>query len=251
MNAHAQHNGSAPPCCEGCNKCAMLLAELSNGDLGLLHQWLQNCNTIGYEKGDKIVQMNLPAFGVYLICKGRVKVVQTHDTHKEHIIKIVGPGEMFGEECVLGDKVYTYYAEALDQVKGKFIKQEELAELFERFPALTRRITQKLAMEVKALQQKLLELSFNSCKDKVARLMLAMGQAYGTRNGESRLQLDLPRADLAKMAGVSVETLIRTLAHFERRGWIEVRYHTITFLDEAALGAFAPPLAVQPLENIM
>lgn len=112
-----------------------------------------------------------------------------------------------------------------------------------RYPNFREQFTHNLALEIKSLHSRLLEASFYSCKDKVARLLLTMAHAYGQNNNKGQLQLDLRRKDLAQMAGISVATAIRTLAHFEKRGWVHVRYHTITILDEVALRAYNSPLS--------
>jgi CRP/FNR family transcriptional regulator len=102
--------------CNGCRHCAELFSGIPAEDHGSLTQWLQESKTICYERGDKIVHIGMPAFGVYLVCNGVVKLVQQSDTHKEQIIKVVGPGEFLGEENLLGDQLFAYYAEAMEPV---------------------------------------------------------------------------------------------------------------------------------------
>ncbi len=70
-------------------------------------------------------------------------------------------------------------------------------------------------------------------------MLLKMGNKYGQHDKSGQLQMDLRRKDLAQLAGTTVSTTIRALAQFEKYGWINVNYHTITFLDEGALQSFS------------
>jgi len=252
--AHRIEEGK--PFCNHCPKCAALFDGLSEGKRAWVNDWLQQLPQVKYAAGEKIIREHLPAFGLYLVCKGRVKVVQHKDgpldvqhKDKEQIFKFVGPGEMLGEESLFGDGLYAYYAEAVEPVEARFIHQSQLDALLQHCPTLLRRLTQKLALEVKALQGRLMESSFYSCKEKIARILLSLTGAYGTQDAPR--QLDLTRADLAKMCGISVETAIRTLSDFESRGWIGVHYHTITLHRPEQLEKLANPLKVDVLEHVM
>jgi CRP-like cAMP-binding protein len=225
---------------DGCSDGIALFHGIPKKDKDELTQWLHGIKTIKYERGEKVVHEGMPAFGLHLICHGRVKIVQSTDTQQKLIVKIVCPGQMFGEESLLGDHLYTYSAEAMDTCYSKFLRQEELEKIITRFPILKENFSKKLALEIKALQLKLLELTHNSCKDKVARLLIMLGEAFGEHNDKGQLQINLNRIDLAQMAGISCATAIRTLAHFEARGWLDVHYHTITVIDPAALESSTP-----------
>ncbi len=102
--------------CHDCSKCTVLFDGIPTEDRGTVAQWLDEIKTVCYERGDKIVHVGMPVFGVYLICEGIVKLVQQSDTHKEQIIKVVGTGEFLGEENLLSDQLSTYYAEAMEPV---------------------------------------------------------------------------------------------------------------------------------------
>jgi len=97
-------------------KCCMFSDGLQAEDQEAISQWLSRIKSICYEKGEKIVHIGMPAFGVYLVCNGIVKLVQQSDMNKEQIIKVVGSGDFFGEENLLGGQLYAYYAEAMEPV---------------------------------------------------------------------------------------------------------------------------------------
>ena len=80
----------------------------------------------------------------------------------------------------------------------------------------------KLSEEIKAFQDKLAERSYASSKERLARLILCLGESG----------IELSRAELSEMAGVSSKTAIRTLSEFEERGIISVENRKIQICDK-------------------
>jgi len=213
---------------------------------------LKNLATIGFAAGEKLINEGMPALGFYWVKSGHAKVIQPGGkANKKQVVKIVSPGELLGEDCVLSDGLFTYYAVALTPVRAHFVPEAVLGEMLDRYPQLLLNLARKLALEVKALERRVLEASFYSCKERVARLLLAVADAFGEPGPGGARQVDWTREDMADMAGISIETAIRTLSAFEHEGWLSVRYHTITLLDETELRALARPFEVPVLEHII
>ncbi len=235
--------------CEGCPRgCSVLFDGLAAADRRWVASWLGAIPSVSYEDGEKLIYEGMPAFGIFLVCAGRVKVIQDH-AGRDQVVKLASAGELLGEAHWLGDRVYTVSAKALGRVEAKFVEEHQFDALLARCPALWACLLGKLARELKALQERLLEASFGTCREKVARLLLAWSGAFGRADGDER-SITLSRADLAGFAGVSVETAIRTLSAFERAGWVRVEYHTVTLLDPGALAAVARPLSVRTVEHL-
>ncbi|HEY5596514.1 MAG TPA: Crp/Fnr family transcriptional regulator [Candidatus Bipolaricaulota bacterium] len=241
-----------PRFCQACSAgCTTLLSGLTKSQRQWVSHWLCGLPTIQYGANERIIHEGLPALGLYLVCNGRVKFIQRGSGQKKQIIKLVGPGEILGEEGLFGDGVYSFYAKAMEPVEVKFISKAQFDELVQHCPQFLRRLMQKIALELKALHKRILEQSFNSCKERVARLLLVLSQKYGRMDERGYLQVDLLRADLAKMVGTSVETAIRELSYFESKGWIQVSYHTITMINPDGLLTIGKPLGVELMENVL
>jgi CRP-like cAMP-binding protein len=97
------------------------------------------------------------------------------------------------------------------------------------------RFFEHLSLELKAFQNKLAERSYASSKERLARLILAL----------DRLGLELSRAELAEMAGVSSKTAIRTLSELESRGIISVDNRRINVIKEDYLRRLAEPFSLE------
>lgn len=82
-----------------------------------------------YQPGQVIVNEGQTGLGLYCIQSGRVKVSQ-HAGDGEREIRIMGPGEAFGELSLLSDKPRSATVTAIDQTTAVLLdKGQFLAEL--------------------------------------------------------------------------------------------------------------------------
>jgi len=103
------------------------------------------------------------------------------------------------------------------------------------------RLFEKLSEELKAFQCKLAERSYNGSKERLARIILALGESG----------VELSRTELAEMAGVSSKTAIRTLGELEERGIIAVDERKVTVLDPKSLQNLAEPFPFSLNKNLI
>lgn len=208
--------------------------------------------TIEYDKGEVIFQEGEPSFGLYIIRSGRVKLAKRSPKGKRQILKLLGPGELLGEKTMFDRETYTAYAKTLEPTTVYFIEREAFLDFIRRHPSVALRLIEKLARELKAFQNRLLEASYEGSLERVARLLLTVERSCGIPEGDRiYLGLELSRAELAEMAGISPETAIRTLARLKERGLIETEGHKIYILDRAGLEELAEPFFPVTKENLL
>ncbi|HIC96534.1 TPA: Crp/Fnr family transcriptional regulator [Candidatus Bipolaricaulota bacterium] len=192
---------------------------------------------IKYRTEEIIFQEGAPAFGFYLIFSGRVKLVKRTLGGKKQILKIIGPGEIVGETTLFDKSVHIAYAKTLEDSEVGFIERGDFFDFLIRHTSVVFRLFERFATEVKALQCKLTERSYNGSKERLARLILAVGESG----------VELSRTELAEIAGVSSKTAIRTLGELEERGFIAVDERKVTILDKKSLESLAEPFPI-PLD---
>ncbi len=198
-----------------------------------LEKLRESVRTIHYGRGEIIFQEGAPAFGFYLVFDGMVKLVKRSMRAKSQILKIVGPGEIIGETTLFDKGSHNAYAKTLDPVTVGFIERGDFFYFLERHPKTIFRLYERLSEELKAFQNKLAERSYSSSKERLARLILHLG-----RSG-----VELSRAELAEMAGVSSKTAIRTLSELESRGIIAIESRKIRILREEYLQKIVEPFS--------
>jgi len=195
---------------------------------------------IDYDKDEVIFQEGEPAFGLYVICRGRVKLTKRSSKGKRQILKLVGPGEILGEKTMFDQEVYTAFAKTLEPTRLYFIERNAFIDFLYRHPQVAINLIEKLARELKSFQNRLIEISYEGSTERLARLLLKVGEVCGVEE-DQRLYLgvELSRAELAEMAGVSTETAIRVLSRLRERGLIELEGHKIYIRDREGLERLA------------
>ncbi len=208
-----------------------VFADLKKEDLEKLSSMIRH---IDYGQDELIFMEGAPAFGFYLVFSGAVKVVKRSAKGKSQILKIVGPGGMLGETTLFDKTVHNAYAKTLIPSKVGFIERGDFFYFLERHPKVIFRFFERLSLELKAFQNKLAERSYASSKERLARLILALG----------KLGVELSRGELAEMAGVSSKTAIRTLGELESRGIIALENRRIKILKEDYLKRLVEPFSL-------
>jgi len=205
-----------------------IFSDLKNKELQKLRESVRSIN---YGRGEIIFQEGAPAFGFYLIFDGMVKLVKRSMRAKSQILKIVGPGEILGETTLFDKGSHNAYSKTLTAVTVGFIERGDFFYFLERHPKTIFRFYERLSGELKAFQNKLAERSYSSSKERLARLLLLLGKSG----------VELSRAELAEMAGVSSKTAIRTLSELEGRGIIAIESRKIMILREPYLQKIVEP----------
>ncbi len=231
-----------PPICgvEGCPGCSWIFTGLEAKGQQELQRLMRS---VEYGADEAIFHEGTPAFGFFIICSGKAKLIKQGPAGKRQILKIVGPGELLGEENLFEGGTHTASARTLEPTRARFIKREDFLDFLKRHPDIALQLAEKVARELQGFQAKLIETAYESCRARLARLLLALAEKYG----ETRIS----RTDLAEMAGISTETAIRTLGEFEERGLILLRRRKIAIVDRAGLEELATPRRVETIENLL
>lgn len=234
---------------QGCAGCSWVFQGLSASDQQELQKLMR---PVRYEADETIFHEGAPSFGFFIICQGQVKLVKQGSGGKRQILKIVGPGELLGEENIFDGKAHGASARTLEPTSARFIKREDFLDFLKRHPQVALQLAEKIARELQGFQAKLIEVAYESCRARLARILLALAREYGVPENEGlRLTAKLTRNDLAEMAGISTETAIRTLTELEERRLIKLERRKIYILDQNSLEELAATLPSDPVENVL
>jgi CRP/FNR family transcriptional regulator len=202
--------------------------------------------------GETIFHEGLPAFGLYIICRGKVKLAKHTRAGHAQILKLLGPGEILGEKTLFDQETYTSFAKTLEPSQLVFIPREEFMAFIKEHPEVAIRLIEKLSRELKAFGEKLVEVTSRSAKERVARLLWELANAYGEETEEGLdVGVELPRAELAEMAGVSKETAIRILSELKDRDIISLPGRRIVIKDLEKLRKLVHPFSTPLKENLL
>ncbi|MFQ6116827.1 MAG: Crp/Fnr family transcriptional regulator [Candidatus Bipolaricaulia bacterium] len=207
---------------------------------------------IEYEEGRIIFEEGEPVFGVYLLSRGKVKLAKRSPDGRKQILKLVGPGEILGEEVLFHERTYSAYARALERSRTYFVTIEEFRGFLKTHPAVAIRLIEHLSQEIKGFQNKVLETSYGSSLERVSRLLLAIADRWGEEeDGGLYIGLELSRVELAELAGIASETASRLLTRLQERGILALAGSKIIILDHTRLKGLTEPLCVDLKESLL
>ncbi|MCR4404813.1 MAG: Crp/Fnr family transcriptional regulator [Candidatus Acetothermia bacterium] len=193
-----------------------------------------------YEEGQIIFEEGEPVFGVYFIDRGKVKLAKRSLGGRRQILKLVGPGEILGEEALFDEQAYSAHARALERTATEFVTVKEFHAFLEAHPRVALKLIEQLSREIKGFQSKLLETSYESSLGRVANLLLSLVDKWGEEeDGGLYIGVKLSRTELAELAGIASETASRLLARLRERGILALDGQRIIIRDRARLAVLS------------
>lgn len=196
----------------------------------LLEELREGRNTNTYKKKQLVYSKgNHPAY-LYFINKGRVKTSLHNEEGKEIITRVYGPGEFLGYKTLLENKVYDDEAEAIEPTELALIPRGEFESLAYSNMDVVRKFIQLLTTNLSENEHHLLGMAYNSLRKRVADALIYLHGKCSSM-GELNPGLDIGRDNIAAIAGVAKESLIRTLGDFRDEGCIDIQNGAIYIRD--------------------
>ncbi len=171
--------------------------------------------------------------GFHYVKSGKVKVLRTSDDGREHIIKILGAGEIFAEVLMFNNQPYPATAVAVEPSCIGMIRNIDLEQLVLTNNELALQLIKALSQRLIYAQQKIKNLALNDVMSRTVEVLLRLSQEQGDikDNGVIELALDLSRQDLANLVGTTRETVTRTLSSLKKDKLIDFDGQKIKILD--------------------
>ena len=167
------------------------------------------------EKGSAIFLEGERAHAFFVVRRGRVKMVNVSEDGKEFIQGYFSDGESFGDPPFFTEGLYPASAIAVATSDiWKIERMNFLRLLKENFDAHFR-ITRSLGSRLIYKSIMLSEIAIEEAEHRI-RTLLNYLQDSGPRNGDQRV-VPFTRQQLADMAGLRVETVIRIIKGLEQK----------------------------------
>jgi CRP/FNR family transcriptional regulator, polysaccharide utilization system transcription regulator len=210
-----------------------VLSVLSEEDYAclVLHQSNQQ-----YHKGDIIFREGAVPSGIFIVKNGTVKKYKTDKAGKEQIIYIANEGELIGYHAVLSEERYPDSAAALENSLLSFIPAEDFMTVLSRSPQFTHRLLKTLSHEFTVLANSISVFAQRSAPERLAIALIVLREKFKDNpTGGKAAELNISRADLANMAGVAEENVIRLLKEFKDEGILETEGRKIRITNIQSL----------------
>ena len=175
--------------------------------------------------------------GIFVLCKGRVKMSICSIEGKTLIVKIAEPGEVLGLSATVSGKPYELTAETVDPCQVNFVKREDFLRFLKEHGDACFRVAEQLSEKYNNACHEVRSLGLShSAAEKLAKLLLEWSSRKGeTGKQEPRLKLALTHEEIAQMIGTSRETVTRLFAQLKKQQIVEAKGSTLLIRNNVAL----------------
>lgn len=174
-----------------------------------------------------------PCDYAYWVREGRVKVTRLSSEGREAAFRHVFPGDLFGEECLIGQPRRDKYAEAVVRTVLCIIRADDFCRVVRDEPEVTFEVTKRLCHRARTMEDVWFETVFKPVRNRVASGLLRLLQ----RTGGAVVRVT--HQDIAGLIGATRETTTVVLHELERQGILETGNRRIAIHDRTALERIA------------
>jgi len=198
--------------------------------------------TTAYPKGAVLFVEGQAPRGVFILCRGRVKLSICSSDGKTLILKIAEAGEVLGLSASVSGKPYELTAETLDPCQVNFVKREDFLRFLREHNDVCLRVAEQLSEKYNTACHEIRSLGLShSAAEKLAKLLLEWSDKNGGARQPERMKLTLTHEEIAQMIGTSRETVTRLFADFKKRQLIQLKGSTLVIRNRSALEHLVSP----------
>jgi CRP/FNR family cyclic AMP-dependent transcriptional regulator len=186
------------------------------------------------------VEGQLPR-GIFVLCRGSVKLSINSPNGRTMIVKLAEPGEVLGLSASISGKPYEVTAETIDPCQVNFVKRDDFLRFLKDDVEACFKVAEQLSEKYHNACEEVRSLGLShSAAEKLAKLLLE----WSAKNGESsksepRLKIRLTHEEIAQMIGTSRETVTRLFADMKKHQIVQAKGSTLVIRNTAALREIA------------
>ena len=192
--------------------------QLSSNEMNLLRTHITCWR---YPKRKTIHEEGQHIKGVYLILNGIIKITLNGSKGKEQIIRFSKKGDILGLKSLQGNELFCTTAETMTETDLCFIPRQALGHLLKNNHNLSYYLLREVCNELKEANNFLFDISRKKLSERVAAALVVLYQRFNV-DENNKLNIELPRVELAKFVGTPPESLIKSLNILERNNLISL-----------------------------
>ena len=177
-----------------------------------------------YRKGAVIFQQATRADAVFYVHKGRIKIVVSSSDGREAVIAFLGPGEFFGEGCLIGQPLRLATARAVVESEVMRVAKAEMLRVLHAEPAFAELFTAHLLTRNSRVEADLVDQLFNSSEKRLARTLLLLAN-FGKAGGPQPIPTKISQETLAEIIGSTRSRVNVFMNKFRKLGLISYNGH--------------------------
>lgn len=191
-----------------------------------------------YPKGACLFAEGQPSDGIFLVCRGRVKLTTHSRNGKALILRIGEPGEIIGLSSSISDSPSETTAQALEPCEISFVEKSDFVRFIKNNSDAGINALLQMGVKYRKAYKQIRSLGLSACvADRLAALLLEWAKDSPSTGRSVRLKIAFSHEEIAEMIGTSRETVTRLLKDFRERGLILIKGTDLHIPDKPKLEA--------------
>ncbi|WP_047414632.1 response regulator [Cellulophaga sp. Hel_I_12] len=191
-----------------------------------------NGEIIHFRQGKVIYKEGSNSNMIYLILEGLVKCHTIDEDGKELITSLHEANNFLGFTSFLNNIPYNESATCIEVTKLVGVSKEKLKQILENNHTISLELIELFSNDITEIKAQLLQMAYSSVRKKTAQTLLQFAEIMNKKTEDT---IKISRTDLASVAGIATETLIRTLSVFKKEGLITIEGRNIKIKELKAL----------------
>lgn len=195
------------------------------------------------KRGTRIYLPGDPSDQIFLLKSGVIKISTTTPDHRDVILALLHPGDIFGELAMVDEAPRDHVAEAYDDCVICAMSRDTILRVIQETPEIGFQITKLIGLRLRTFRSRIEELLCKSAHARVAHALLELAERHGVPDTDGVLiTLRLSQGDLGRLVGLSRETVNAILQEWREQNLLEMDRRSVRLRDPDRLRQ----ISVQP-----
>lgn len=169
--------------------------------------------SLSFNTGDVLFREGDTPEGLFTITDGLVKLECVSDDGVAHTLRWVSVAGPLGYRSLFADEPYSASAVAITPVEVCFTPKNIILQIMKDYPHSAVGLLEHLAKDLRQAEEKWIRQVDRSATERIAEALLFLQDQFASQAWT--------RKEIAQWAGTTPETVIRTLAQFEKAGYLD------------------------------
>lgn len=207
-----------------------LLAELTPDEIARIRPELRFKH---FNKREVVLHKGGSGDALLFLLSGQLQVVDITEDGRAIGLRMLAPGDFFGEIALINDSTRSASVVATSDVLVAFLPAATALHLFSHSPSVARQMLRHLAQKIQSDSEFRAVLSINNTARRIYTYLSLLQRPDG--NGHAVIDNLPTHQDIANMINTSRETVTRALLSLVQQGIVQKESNRLVILDPAAL----------------
>ena len=207
-----------------------LLAELTPDEIARIRPELRFKH---FNKREVVLHKGGSGDALLFLLSGQLQVVDITEDGRAIGLRMLAPGDFFGEIALINDSTRSASVVATSDVLVAFLPAATALHLFSHSPSVARQMLRHLAQKIQSDSEFRAVLSINNTARRIYTYLALLQRPDG--NGHAVIDNLPTHQDIANMINTSRETVTRALLSLVQQGIVQKESNRLVILDPAAL----------------